>query len=397
MSEFLIKLFVKDNKDVTDADVRGRYGNLTSIVGIVVNVLLFAMKFFVGTLTRSVSIIGDAVNNLSDAGSSVISFISFKISKKPADREHPFGHARVEYIGATIIAVIILFIGLELLKSSVEKILNPEPIMFRVVTVVILAISIVTKLWLYFFNKGLAKRINSSMMQATAVDSLSDVLATSAVLVSTVISPLIGFQLDGFMGIAVTIFIVVSGIDILKDTAGHILGLAPSDELITRIEEYIEKYDNVLGMHDLMVHSYGPRRCFASVHVEVNANEDILISHDLIDNIERDIAVDYGIHLVIHLDPLIIDDPIVNELHRTVEQVVAAVDETLSIHDFRVVKGTTHSNLIFDVMVSYQCNKSDDQILSEIIRGIDDLQRNLYAVVTIDRSYLSAPNHKMQQ
>ena len=397
MSEFLIKLFVKDNKDVTDADVRGRYGNLTSIVGIVVNVLLFAMKFFVGTLTRSVSIIGDAVNNLSDAGSSVISFISFKISKKPADREHPFGHARVEYIGATIVAVIILFIGLELLKSSVEKILNPEPIMFRIVTVVILATSIVAKLWLYFFNKGLAKRINSSMMQATAVDSLSDVLATSAVLVSTVISPLIGFQLDGFMGIAVTIFIVVSGIDILKDTAGHILGLAPSYELITRIEEYIEKYDNVLGMHDLMVHSYGPRRCFASVHVEVNANEDILISHDLIDNIERDIAVDYGIHLVIHLDPLIIDDPIVNELHRTVEQVVANVDETLSIHDFRVVKGTTHSNLIFDVMASYQCNKSDDQILSEIIRGIDDLQRNLYAVVTIDRSYLSAPNHKMQQ
>ncbi|MDD4297052.1 MAG: cation diffusion facilitator family transporter [Ruminiclostridium sp.] len=376
--------------------MRERYGRISSIIGISVNIFLFITKFIAGTLTGSVSIVGDAVNNLSDAGSSVISFISFRYSKKPADDGHPFGHARIEYIGSTAVAVSILFIGLELVKSSVVKILNPVAIDFSFVTLCILLFSIIAKFTLYRYNAVLAKRIDSSILQATSFDSLSDVLATSVVLASAVISHFSGVQLDGYMGVAVAVFIIVSGINILKNTVSSILGKGPSEELINLIESFIKKYEGVIGLHDLVVHDYGPNHCFASVHVEVDSNVDILESHDLIDNIERDISLEHGIHLVIHLDPIVTDDPFVDELRMTVKNIVLSLDESLSIHDFRVVKGSTHNNLIFDVLVPNECKISNSVIQGWIMKKIHDIDKKLYVVVTLDRSYVSSPNQKLK-
>ncbi len=392
---WIIRFFIHEHPDRKRGGLRKQYGNLSSIVGIVVNVLLFAVKFTVGTLSASVSIVGDAVNNLSDAGSSVISFISFKLSAKPADNDHPFGHARIEYIASSLVAVVILFIGFELIKTSVDKVLHPVSVSFGFFTVCILSISILAKLWLYQFNRKLAKQIHSTVIYATAADSLSDVLATSAVFISAIISRLSGVILDGYMGIAVSVLIMFSGIQILRETMNHILGQGPSEELIERIQSFILKYDGVIGIHDLVVHDYGPQQSFASVHVEVDANTDIMESHDLIDNIERDIALESGIHLVIHMDPIVTDDPFVNEMQKMTEEVVVSVDETLSIHDFRVVKGATHHNLIFDVTVPYDCKKSDKQVLDEVVQKIEGKHGNLYAVITIDRSFISAPNKRI--
>lgn len=345
LTGFLVKLFVKKPEDTKNVKVREQYGKLSSITGIVVNLLLFASKFIIGTISGSISIVGDSVNNLSDAGSSIISLISFKLSNKPADTGHPFGHARVEYISSSIIAVIILFIGVELMKTSVNKMIRPEAVDFNFIIILILVLSISTKAWLYFFNRKLGRRIDSTILQATAADSLSDVLATSAVLLSGIISRITGLMLDGWMGAVVAVLILLSGVKILKKTISSILGEAPSGDTIQQIEEFIQKYEGVLGIHDLVVHDYGPAHCFASVHVEVDSNVDILVSHDLIDNIERDIAFDMGIHLVIHLDPLVTDNPYVNELQRLTEDVVKNIDNSLSIHDFRVVIGSSHNNL----------------------------------------------------
>lgn len=395
LTGFLVKLFIRTPQDEKDAKVREQFGKLSSITGIVVNLLLFAAKFAIGTLSGSISIVGDSVNNLSDAGSSIISLVSFKLSNKPADTGHPFGHARVEYISSSIVAVIILFIGVELMKTSVGKVINPEGVDFNLMIILILAFSIGSKTWLYFFNRRMGRRIDSTILQATAADSLSDVLATSAVLLSGIISQITGLQLDGWMGAIVAVFIMLSGIRILRKTMNSILGEGPSGETVRKIEEFIRKYEGVLGIHDLVVHDYGPGHCFASVHVEVDSNVDILISHDLIDNIERDIAFDLCIHLVIHLDPIITDNPFVNEMQQFTEKVVKDVDNTLSIHDFRVVKGSTHNNLIFDVLVPNECKLSESKIQERIIREIKEFDSTLYVVLTIDRSYVSSPNQKI--
>lgn len=394
---FLVRQFIENHSDVKSTKVRKQYGNLSSITGIVVNVLLFAAKFIMGTLSGSVSIVGDSVNNLSDAGSSIISLVSFTMSAKPADNDHPFGHARIEYISSSVVAAIILFIGFELMKTSIDKIIHPAMVVFRLVTVAVLVLSIIFKLWLYFFNKRLGQQINSTILQATAADSLSDVLATSAVLLSGAISHFTGIQLDGYMGAVVAVFIMISGIKILRKTFNSILGEGPSDELIEQIEHFIRKYDGVLGLHDLVVHDYGPGHIFASVHVEVDSNVDILISHDLIDNIERDIAIDQGIHLVIHLDPIVVNDPYVNKLQFMTEQVVKGIDSTLSIHDFRVVKGTTHNNLVFDVLVPQECIVSESKLQQMIPQKISEINSKLYVVITIDRSYVSLRNQKTIQ
>ncbi|MEN6351354.1 MAG: cation diffusion facilitator family transporter, partial [Syntrophomonas sp.] len=346
----------------------------------------------VGTWSHSVSITGDAVNNLSDAGSSVISLVSFKMSNKPPDADHPFGHARIEYVASSIVGFLILLIGWELIQTSFEKILHPSAIEFSMITVFILVFSILAKLWLYRLNTILGKRINSSVMTATAADSLADVAATSAVLASTIISPLIGFQLDGYMGVAVAIFIMVSAIKILKEMLDSLLGRMPSNELINMIVAYLGKYPGVLGIHDLVVHDYGPHRCFASVHVEVDAKVDVLESHDLIDNIERDISADLDIPLVIHMDPIVTDDPFVNQMYQITEQVIKKIDTSLSMHDFRAVKGATHSNIIFDVTVPFNYKKEGIQIIEEITRGIKEINTNLYPVITIDRSYVDYTN-----
>ncbi len=395
ISGFLVKNFIKNHTNVKNTKVREQYGKLSSITGIVINLILFAVKFAIGTISGSVSIVGDSVNNLSDAGSSIISLISFRLSNKPADTGHPFGHARVEYVSSSVVAVIILFIGFELMQTSIQKIFKQETVEFNLFIIIILALSIGLKAWLYCFNRKLGRRIDSTILQATAADSLSDVLATSVVLISGVISRITGVQLDGWMGTAVAAFIMLSGVKILRKTISSILGEGPSRETIQKIEGFIRKYEGVLGIHDLVVHDYGPGHCFASVHVEVDYNVDILASHDLIDNIERDIAFDLGIHLVIHLDPIETDNPFVDELQRMTENVVREVDDSLSIHDFRVVKGSTHNNLIFDVLVPAECKLNESKIQDRIINKINDIDSSLYVVLTLDRSYVSSPNQKI--
>lgn len=388
MTNFLVRLFVKDYENLQDAEVRTRYGNMTSLVGIIVNVFLFVIKFIVGRLFHSVAIIADAVNNLSDAGSSIISLLSFKLSGMPADKEHPFGHERMEYLASSLVGFFIIILGFELLKTSFAKILRPDVISFSLLTVCVLLFSIGAKFWLYKFNAGLGDRVDSSMMKATAADSLSDVLATSAVLLSTLLSPLFGIQLDGYMGVAVSLLIIYSGINIMKEMWDTLLGKKPSEELVQQLENTINRYGGVLGTHDLVIHSYGPRRYFATVHVEVDAREDILASHDLIDNIEREVARELNTHLVIHMDPLTQDDPDVLRLRDMTAQIVADINESLTIHDFRVVKGVTHNNLIFDVVIPHQFAQKDREIIEEITDRIKEQEQNLFPVITIDRSFV---------
>lgn len=394
MTNLLVKLFIKDTKNTSDAKVRQAYGQLIGLTGIVMNALLFVGKFVAGTLAGSVSITADAVNNLSDAGSSVISLLSFKLAGKPADEDHPFGHARIEYIASLAVAFIILMLGIELIQSSVEKVIHPELAVFSWVAVGVLAVSMLVKLWLYHFNTSIGKRIDSVVMQAAAADSLSDVLATGAVLVSTIVSPLIGFSLDGYMGIVVACFIMWSAVGILRETMNKLLGEAPAQETEELLARHLLRHEGVLSIHDLVVHSYGPGRTFASVHVEVDAKEDILKSHDMIDNIEREVLLDHGVQLVIHLDPVVTDDERVNTLRERVQALVADIDPELTMHDFRVVMGQTHSNLIFDVVVPHGCALSDKELTRAIIRRVREMDESYFAVITLDRTYVSKPSHK---
>lgn len=393
MVDFLLRNFVKDYHNVKNPKIRDQYGKLSGVIGIFVNVLLFIAKFAVGTWSHSISITGDAFNNLSDAGSSVISLISFKLSGKPPDKDHPFGHARYEYIASSIVGFLLLLIGWELIKTSLGKILHPGTIEFSYITVVVLVFSIIAKYVLYRLNRELGKRINSAVMHATAADSLSDVAATSAVLVSTIISPLINFQLDGYTGLAVALFIITTAIKILKDMLDNILGKMPSTELSHKIVTFIKKYPGVLGIHDLVVHDYGPHRCFASVHLEVDAGIDVLESHDLIDNIEGDILAELDIPLTIHMDPVVTDDPAVNELLWLTDQIIKKIDPYLSIHDFRVVKGTTHSNIIFDVTIPFDFKMRENELVETITHGIQGSNPKIFPVINVDRAYIDYSGH----
>lgn len=385
MKSFLVNLFIKDPDRIHDDAVRNQYGKLSSIVGIILNLALFAAKFTAGTLFNSISVTADAMNNLSDAGSSVISLVSFKLSSKPADKDHPFGHARIEYIASSIVAVIILLVGFELGKSSIGKMLKPDEIGFSILAAVILLISIGVKLWLYRFNIALGKHIGSTMIQATAADSLSDVLATSAVLISMLVSPLLHVQLDGYMGLIVSGLIVFSGYKVMKETMDRMLGKAPTAEAIKEIDDFIKKYDGVVNTHDLLVHDYGPNRIFASVHVEVDAKVDILKSHDLIDNIELEIRKARQVDLVVHLDPVVLDDPFVNKMRGLAAATLEEIDPELRFHDFRVVKGITHSNIIFDVTVPFSYKMNEDELVSAIGRAICKKDPSLRTVVNVDR------------
>lgn len=387
MISFLAKKLIKNYKETNREEVRHAYGNLTSTVGVINNIVLFAFKFIAGTLARSVSITADAVNNLSDAGSSIISLVSFKISSKPADEKHPFGHARYECIASMVVATLILILGMELIKTSVDKILHPEMIEFSWLSVVVLVFSISVKLWMYTYNKHYGKLLKSSIMEATAADSISDVMATGAVLLSTIISPLIHFNLDGYMGVIVACFIIFAGLGIIKSALDELLGKAPDEELVKMIQKKVEEYPGALGMHDLVIHDYGSHRTFASLHVEVDHRVDVLKSHDMIDNMEKDFKDQLGIETVIHMDPIVIDDPLTNELREYMKDLVKNIDEHLSMHDFRMVQGTTHSNLIFDVVVPFQVKLSNTQILEEIKQRVTASYPNYFVVVTFDRAY----------
>lgn len=389
MTALLTRLFVKNNREVTDPHVRSSYGTLVSVVGIVLNLILFAAKFTVGTLFGSVSITADAVNNLSDAGSQIISLISFRISAKPADREHPFGHARIEYVASMIVSFLILLIGFELIKESISKILDPVLPERSWVAVGVLGGSILVKLWLGLFNRKIGKRIDSTVMRATAADCLSDALSTTAVLISTLILllfPSVTVNLDAYMGVIVAIMILIAGVKILNETKNSILGQSPSHEIVKQITDIVESTPGTLGLHDLVVHNYGVGHVIAALHVEVDGKADVFETHDMIDNIERKLRHNCGIEATIHMDPIVTDDVRVTLLRTRVEAAVQAVDPALRIHDFRFVEGTTHSNLIFDVAVPFELRRTDEELRRAIASQISRLDPTYFAVITIDRT-----------
>ncbi|MBP1925788.1 cation diffusion facilitator family transporter [Sedimentibacter acidaminivorans] len=401
MTNFIIKKFIKDYENTKDSSVREAYGKLGSIIGIISNVFLCVSKISVGLIFKSISITADGVNNLSDAGSSVITLIGFKMAGKPADKKHPFGHERIEYISGMIVAFVILLLGLELVKSSFDKIINPEPINFSYIMIFVLILSIVVKLWLSYFNGKIADKISSTTMKATSMDSRNDVIATSVVLVSIIVSKITGYQIDGYMGMIVALFIMFSGINILKDLMNPLLGELPDPEFVESIENKIIEYEGILNIHDLVVHNYGPSKYFATVHAEVDAKQDILICHDLIDNIERDFARDLDINLVIHLDPVVTDDKEINKLREQLIVIIKSIDERLSMHDFRIVKGKTHTNLIFDVVIPVDFKIPPKELINQIERSINEennADEIYYLVVTIDKNYVSTclnkPNMK---
>lgn len=392
MQNWLVKKFVHDYENVHDINVRASYGKLSGRVGIFCNAFLFAVKFIMGTISGSVSITADAVNNLSDAASSVISLIGFKMAEKPADEDHPYGHARYEYLSGLTVAVMIILIGFELFKTSFDKVIHPSTVDFSIALVIVLAVSILIKLWMAFFNKSLGKKINSSALEATAADSRNDVISTSAVLVAAVISHFFKINLDGYMGIAVAVFILYSGIGLVKDTLDPLLGKAPEPELVDYIQKKILSYDGVLGTHDLMIHDYGPGRKFASVHVEMAAEGDVLKSHDIIDNIERDFLSKDNLNIIVHYDPIVTKDDIVNDFRSWLMEQVKSIDPHLSIHDLRIVPGNSHTNLVFDCVMPHCINMSPSELKAEIRRLVNIKYPNYYCIITIDSSYAAMPH-----
>ena len=385
MTDLILRIFVRDHKNTEDPAVRDKCGRVAGAVGIVTNFLLFLMKIIVGTVFHSVSVTADAVNNLTDSGSSVVTLIGFKMASKPADEKHPFGHARIEYLSGVIVSFIVIFLGLQLGMSSIEKILTPEENALTPVALVVLVISILAKLWQCLFYRKVGRMIKSESVEATSKDSRNDVIATSVVLLGAVITMLIGVNLDGYMGAAVALFIVFSGVQLTISTADPLLGQAPEGELVQTITEKMLSYPGIIGMHDLAVHNYGVGRCFASAHCEVDAKNDILVSHDLIDNIERDFSRDLGIHMVIHLDPVIVGDARTDALHCKVQSLVTALYPTVTIHDFRVIWGVTHTNIVFDAAVPFAVKDSDAVITKKLEAEIQKLDPDYRTVVTIDR------------
>lgn len=393
--QLLFKWLVKDYQNIDDPKVKAGYGKVSSIVGIFLNIFLFIIKFTIGSLFFSVSIRADAFNNLSDAGTSLISFISFILSSRPADAEHPFGHERFEYICSLIVSFLILFFSFELVLSSFEQIFHPTTLKFDVLMIVVLVISILVKLFMYYYNTRYGKKIKSSVMRATALDSISDVMATSAVLIAILISHYTGVNLDGYMGVIVALVIAKAGFEIVRDTLNELLGQAPDPEFINDVVSKVLAYDGVLGIHDLVVHSYGENKTFITIHAEVSAHEDILVSHDLMDVIEKDFKQNENIDLVIHMDPVDFDDPFTNELRARTSEAILAIDASLSMHDFRVVRGKTHNNLIFDVVVPFNFKMNNEDLLMEILKKLpqnEDGIRN-EAVITLDSAYTSIVSH----
>ncbi len=392
MTQLLIRLFIRDHKNVQDTTVRTSYGKLSGWVGIVCNLLLCAGKFIVGFISGSVSITADAANNLSDASSSIISLFGFKLAEKEADEDHPYGHARYEYISGFIIAVLVLFIGVELLKSSIGKIIEPTAVEFSWVTIGVLAGSILVKLWMMLFNTKIGRLINSQALTATAADSRNDCISTLAVLVAALISHFASVELDGWMGILVAAFILYSGINLVREAMSPLLGKAPEPEMVEDIRRRIMEYDDVLGTHDLMVHDYGPGRVFASVHVEIAAENDVLESHDIIDNIERDFLAT-GLNLVVHFDPIVTSDSAVGDTRHEIAEIVQRIDERLTIHDLRMVPGPTHTNVIFDCVVPHKFSMSEEELTAEISRFVKQAHPDYFCVITVENNYAPIPHH----
>ncbi|MBR7097988.1 MAG: cation transporter [Clostridia bacterium] len=388
MISLFSKLFIKDYKNTADPRVRRAYGTMVSILGMILNLILFAAKFFVGMLTGSVAIRADAVNNLSDAGSQMLSFVSFRISSKPADREHPYGHGRFEYVASLIVSFLILHIGLDLLVESVQKILSPQPPSRSWLSVGVLGASVAIKLWIAYFNTKIGKRINSAVMKATATDSLSDVLSTGAVLLTTLVMlifPDLTWNLDAYVGVIVAVLIMVSGAKILLEAKDSLLGGAPSEEIVRQITEVADSCEGVLGLHDLEVHNYGPGHVIAALHVEVDGEKDIFESHDMVDNLEKRLRRECGIFATIHMDPIVTNDEEVNLLRDRVKSAVDSLGMGMNVHDFRFVRGHTHTNLIFDVAVPFECPLSEDEVRRAVSSAVSLIDPSYFTVITVDR------------
>lgn len=385
MTKLLLRWFVKDHDNKESPKVRNRVGKLSGITGIFCNVLLFAGKLTVGLLSGSVSITADAMNNLSDAASSIVTLIGFKLAEKPADEEHPYGHARYEYLSGLAVAGMILIIGFELAKTSVEKIIHPEAVSFTLPTLVVLLASIGVKLWLSVFNRRLGKHIDSATLMATATDSRNDVISTAAVLVAAIVEYFTTWRVDGYVGLAVALFILYSGISMAKDTISPLLGEAASPELRKLIVEILDNEPMVLGYHDLMVHDYGPGQRFASLHVEMDQKENPLLCHEIIDNLERRCLQKHNVHLVIHYDPVVTDDAEQDFLREHIQKTLTEIDTRLSLHDFRMVRGTGHTNLIFDIALPQNLKGREKEIKKGIQNALAALdQGTFYTVITFD-------------
>lgn len=392
MTDLLCRIFIKNRDDLGSPRVRNAYGSLAGAVGIICNLLLFAAKLAIGTLCGSVAVTADAVNNLSDAASGIISLLGFKMAARPADADHPFGHARYEYLAGLTVAALILYIGIELLKSSVEKLIAPTPVAFSAVTVAVLVGSILVKLWLAVFYRKVGRKINSGTLVASSADSRNDVISTAAVLLSVCLVPFLGAWLDGGIGVAVALFILYSGGGLVRDTLDPILGKAPDPALVEDVRKEILSYPSVLGTHDLMIHDYGPGKQFASVHVEVDAAGDIIAIHDEIDNIERALFVKYGLHTVIHMDPIVTGDSALAELRETVSDIVTGIDPQLSIHDLRMVPGTTHKTLVFDCVVPPGYPMSSAALCDRICAEIAAEHPDIRCAIHVEESYVSLPH-----
>ena len=390
MTDFLVRHFVRDYQQVQDPAVRERYGVLSGGVGIFLNLLLSLGKFFAGVVTGSIAVTADAFNNLSDAGSSVVTLVGFKLAGQKADDGHPFGHGRIEYLAGLLVSLLILMVGVELGKTSIEKIIQPQEVAFSILSVGILVCSILIKLWMSLFNRKLGKRIHSAAMQATATDSLSDVVATSAVLAGTLIGHFAHVSIDGWIGVVVAVFILRAGWGAAKDTLNPLLGTAPDPELVKAIQQLVLSHEQVVGMHDLVIHDYGPGRRMCSFHAEVPEGDDIMEAHDAIDHIEREIQEKFGIETTAHMDPIATGDSEVVRLREQVSELVREIDPDMSIHDFRLTRGPRHSNLIFDVVVPHRCRLSDEEIRRRITEAAEQVVPGCYVVLQLDRSYVGA-------
>lgn len=388
MTDFLVNIFIKDSTNIESTEVRTRYGMLASVVGIFCNVLLFSVKLTIGLILSSLAVTADAFNNLSDAASSIISFIGVKMAGKPADAEHPFGHGRIEYIAALIVSFLVIEVGFTFFKSSISKILHPEEISFDLVPFVILILSILVKLWMAFFNNKLGKRIDSKVMLATAADSLGDVITTSATVLSIIICHFTSINVDAIAGLIVSAIVIWSGISIAKDTLEPLIGERVPAELYQKITDIVESYDGIVGTHDLIVHNYGPNRSMATIHAEVPNDINIDVSHEIIDKIERNVKKDLNILLVIHMDPVEMRDEEVLSLREKTSRIVHALDPELNFHDFRVLKENEQRNLIFDLVIPDSYSEKDaNRVMHQLVSLLHEMDENVECIITLDRSF----------
>lgn len=388
MTEFLVRTFVKDYKNTEDTQVRTRYGLMASVVGICCNVILFVSKLFIGMLVNSISVMADAFNNLSDAASSIVGFVGVKMAGKPADEDHPFGHGRVEYIAAFIVAFLVIQVGFSFFKTSIEKIIHPEEMTFKAVSLAVLLLSVCIKLWMALFNKTLGKRIHSTVMKATAADSLGDVITTSATILSILVYGILGLNIDGIIGLVVSCIVMWAGVKIAKDTLTPLIGEPIDPKLYDEITEFVESYEGIIGTHDLIVHNYGPSRSMASIHAEVPNDVNIEVSHEIIDAIEREAVRKFGIFLVIHMDPVETKDSRVMEFGSMLENVLQKIDPRISFHDLRMVEGKNKISLIFDLVVPREYDKNKkDCLKEEVTKKVTEIDKRCCLIITAESGF----------